>query len=316
MQKMEIYMTYEYEFIKHMKGTQFKIFFISINRRLYHWHYDVELLLITEGSVAVNTAKEQYLLKKDDLFLINSNEIHSLTRTKETNTILAIQFDPKFSKAYYPKLQRLKFLDKHINNNEYPECWKEVKKCLTDIVMNYYKKENGYQLKLMSALNMMIYYLLQYVHYKDIAEDKLFIEEKNLERLNRVINYIQENYMNKISLKDLAVNENLDMYYLSHFIKKQLGISFQHYLNKVRLEKAVDLMTQTNWKNLDICFESGFSNYRYMSKMFIKEYGCTPPQYKLQYKNLEPVIFASDTEEQHRFIDQNEAIEILVQYFK
>lgn len=61
-------MAYEYEFIKHMEGMHFKTFFISINRRLYHWHYDIELLLIIEGSVVVNTATKQYFLKKDDLF--------------------------------------------------------------------------------------------------------------------------------------------------------------------------------------------------------------------------------------------------------
>lgn len=166
----------------------------------------------------------------------------------------------------------------------------------------------------MITLNMMIYYLLQYVQYEDIVEDRLLTEEKNLERLNRIINYIQENYMHKIFLKDLAANENLDMYYLSHFIKKQLGISFQQYLNKIRLEKAVHLLMQTDRKQIDICIESGFSDYRYLCKMFIKEYGCTPSQYKLQYKNLEPVSFTSDTEGQNKFIGQDEALEKLIQY--
>lgn len=307
-------MAYEYEFINHMKGTYFNTFLISINRRLYHWHYDIELLLVIEGSVVINTATRQYFLKKDDIFLINSNEIHSLTRTKESNTILTIQFNPKLSKTYYPNLQRIKFLDKLINKSEFPECWKKVKECLIEFVEDYYKKENGFQFKLMSTLNMMIYYLLKYVNYEEIIEDKLFTEVKNLERLNRIINYIQENYMHKVSLKELAANENLDMYYLSHLIKKQLGISFQDYLNKVRLEKAVDLLLQTKWKNIDICIESGFSDYRYLCKMFIKEYGCDPSQYKLQYKNLQSVIFTSNTEGQHRLIDQNEALEKLIKY--
>lgn len=299
---------YEYEFIKHPEGTYFKTFLIHINHRLYHWHEDIEMLFLVEGSVWVDTGKTQYLLNRNDLLIINRNEIHSLTRTKETNTICAIQFNPRFCKSYYPKLQRIKFLDQYINQNTRPECWESLKNRLIAIVMDYYKKEDGYQLKLMSALNMMIYYLLQHLNYEYVAEDKFFAEEKNLERLNRIINYIQENYMNNISLKDLASQEDLDMYYLSHLIKKSLGISFQHYLNKVRLGKAVDLLTQTDRKNLDICIECGFSDYRYLSKMFIQEYGCTPSQYKLQCKDSEPLTFNADIQDQHIVSNQLEVL--------
>lgn len=307
-------MAYEYEFIKHIEGAYSKAFLISINRRLYHWHNDIELLLVLEGSVVVNTSVCQYFLKKDDIFLINSNEIHSLTRNEEANIILAIQFDPKLSKSYFPKLQRLKFLDKLIDKRESPQCWEKIRKGLADFMTDYYKKEYGYQFKLISTLNMLIYNLLQYMRHEFIVEDMLFNEQKNLERLNRIIIYIQENYANKVSLKDLAAAENLDMYYLSHFIKKQLGISFQQYLNKIRLEKAAELLIQTNWKQIDICVESGFSDYRYLSKMFAKEYGCTPSQYKQQYKNLEPAVAPPDTGEQHKFFNQYEAIEKIISY--
>jgi AraC-type DNA-binding domain-containing proteins len=311
---MVIIMAYEYEFINHMKGTFFNTFLISINRRLYHWHSDIELLLVIEGSVIVNTPENEYLLNKDDLFLLNSNKVHSLARTKENNTLIAIQFDPKLSKTYFPKLQRIRFLNKLIDKNDYPECSKVVKKCLLDFVADYYKKDNGYEFKLMSTLNMIIYYLLKYVPYEEVVEYILFAEQKNLERLSRIIDYIHDNYMHKISLKNLAASENMDMYYMSHLIKKQLGISFQEYLNKKRLEKSVELLTQTNWRNIDVCIESGFSDYRYLCKAFIKEYGCTPSNYKLQYKELKPVISASDTEEQQRFIDQYEALEKLILY--
>lgn len=307
-------MEFEYEFIKHFEGTIFKTFFISINHRLYHWHSDIELLLIIEGSVMLNTAKQQYELKKDDLFFVNRNEIHSLVRTKENNTILALQFTPKFCNAYFPTLQRIKFVEKHLKYNENPDLWKEIRKYLTDIVMDYYKKDNGYQLKLMSTLNMIVFRVLNNIEYEEIDEDKISNEEKSLTRLNRIINYIQDNYMNKISLKDLASYENLDMYYLSHFIKKKLGISFQEYVNKVRLEKAVDLITHTNKKHLDICIECGFSDYRYLSKLFFKEYGCTPLQYKMEYKDLYPTFLSKVSGEQHRFIDINEALDKFIQY--
>jgi AraC-like DNA-binding protein len=65
-----------------------------------------------------------------------------------------------------------------------------------------------------------------------------------------------------------------------HFIKDNLGMSFQQYLNKVRIKNAEHMIAGTDKSNLDICIACGFSDDRYLRKAFVAEYGCTPAQYK------------------------------------
>jgi AraC-like DNA-binding protein len=279
-----------------------------VNNVLFHWHKDIEILLVTEGSTVVNTGRKQYLLKEDELLIINSNEIHGLTRTHDTNTMLVVQFDPMLCKEYYPKLQKIKFTHKHIKESDNTKCWSKIKKCLTEIAIDYHEKKEGHQLNLVSTLHMLIYHLISFLPYETVEDEKLLSEERKLERLNRIISYIQENYAHKISLKDIAQNENLNMHYLSYFIKENLGITFQQYLNKVRLEKAVSLFMKTNMSKLDICIESGFSDYRYFSDTFKKEYGCTPAQYKPHNNYTEPITIFTDDDEEHNAIDQYEAL--------
>src|SRR5665647_23811 len=86
-------MNQEYELIRHIESTSIKLFFVSIIHRLYHWHNDIEILLIVEGSVILETATQRYLLQKNDVFIVNTNEIHSLTRTDEPNTCLLYTSD-------------------------------------------------------------------------------------------------------------------------------------------------------------------------------------------------------------------------------
>lgn len=298
----------KYEFIKHINGTHLSTFFVNVNNVLYHWHSAIELLLVIEGSVVVTTARKQYLLKKEEILIINRNEIHSLTKTEEPNAILVVQFEPILCKNYYPKLQKIRFMDRHIKKDTETKYRTDIKKCLTEIAMDYYNKEEAYHLKLMSTLHMLIYHMVSQIPFETVEDNKLLSEEKKLERLNRIISYIQENYAQKISLNYIAQKENLDMHYLSHFIKENLGISFQQYINKVRLEKAVSLLMKTNMSKLDICIESGFSDYRYLSNMFKKEYGCTPAQYKLNNKYTEPITVFTDNEQQHNAIDQYQAL--------
>ena len=59
-------MSYEYELIDHFEGTGLRTFLVSINQRLFHWHYDLELLLILDGSVTVNSGHSKFLLQKDE----------------------------------------------------------------------------------------------------------------------------------------------------------------------------------------------------------------------------------------------------------
>ena len=57
-------------------------------------------------------------------------------------------------------------------------------------------------------------------------------------------------------------------------------MSFQEYLNKRRLEKALALMQDPNLSLLQICVECGFSDYRYLNRMFTKEFHCTITEYR------------------------------------
>lgn len=272
-------MSYEYEFVRHTEASSIKFFLVSMTRRLYHWHNDIEILMVTKGSVMLETVNQRYRLSADDIFILNSNEVHSLSKTEENNMLMTIQFDPKFCKAYFPDLQKVNFLDQHITEENRRTCWNEIRKYLLHMMKEYHNKEKCYKLRLMSTLNLLICSMMEHLEYQDSDDHQRSVQKKNLDRLNTILSFVKENYMNKISLKDIADTQGLDMYYLSHFIKKHLGISFQDYLNRVRLEKAVELLTRTDMKKLDICIESGFSDYRYLNNMFKKEFGCTASEY-------------------------------------
>ena len=117
-------------------------------------------------------------------------------------------------------------------------------------------------------------------------------------RLTSIVDYIQKNYTHKLSLTELAKAEKMDMTYLSHFIKKQLGISFREYVNRLRLERAVDLVVNTRMRMIDVCVDCGYSDYRYLNKAFLAEFGMTPAQLREKKVVSRPLFFSeSDSED-------------------
>lgn len=100
------------------------------------------------------------------------------------------------------------------------------------------------------------------------------------ERFAAIMDYIDENFRRKLLLGEIARREGLTMPYLSHLFKDTLGMSFQEYLKKRRFEYARSLLLGTRKSLLDISLESGFSDARYMIRMFEGEFGCTPREYR------------------------------------
>lgn len=297
----------EYEFIKHIAGTSLKTFVVTINWRELHFHSDMEIFLVLRGSVNIDDGQQRHLLKKNDIFLSNRNAVHSLRRTQEDNLLMVLQFDPTLCKEYYPRISRVRFNKTHILKNTSPEYWGMFRECMDRIVACYCQREDGYAIEMMSLLNHMLFCMLRYDDYTVLDEKTAAAENRNMTRLRRIIEYMRENYMYPITLKEIAERENLDMYYLSHFIKTHLGISFQNYLNRMRVERAEYLLLHTDLSHIDICMECGFSDYKYLNKSFLREFGCTPGEYRK--KNRTGMHRVDERNEQHTVMEVSRALD-------
>ena len=100
--------------------------------------------------------------------------------------------------------------------------------------------------------------------------------ERTCKDLNYIINYIRENYDQKIKLSDMA---NVCGYSYSHFrhqFKIKTGVSPQDFLILRRLEEANKMLQSSDLSLTDISFLCGFSNSAQFSSMFKKQYGLSP----------------------------------------
>ena len=102
-------------------------------------------------------------------------------------------------------------------------------------------------------------------------------------RLNRITDYIYENYKRKLTLQEIAEREHLSMFYLSHAIKASAGMSFQELLNFIRVKESEILLLGTNKKISVISDECGFSALRYYIKHFQTWFGLHPSEYREKY---------------------------------
>ncbi|MDY0042085.1 MAG: PocR ligand-binding domain-containing protein [Desulforhabdus sp.] len=92
--------------------------------------------------------------------------------------------------------------------------------------------------------------------------------------------YIWKNYNQEISLRGLADAVGMNPYYLSHLFRKEMGTSFQQYLTSVRISIAKSLLQQTDKSMIDICLEVGYQDPSYFAKIFKRNEGVQPTEYR------------------------------------
>ena len=98
--------------------------------------------------------------------------------------------------------------------------------------------------------------------------------------LRRAERYIWENYTNKISLREAAKAAGLSAPYFSSVFKKEMGENFSNYLNRLRVERAMAMLTGTAKPLNEIAKLCGFEDQSWFSKTFKRMTGASPGKYR------------------------------------
>lgn len=98
--------------------------------------------------------------------------------------------------------------------------------------------------------------------------------------INEALSYIHKNIEEDLTLENVASTIHISKNYLSSIFTKHTGYSFNDYINKMRINKAKDLLKNTDMTLLDISYSCGFKNQNYFSTIFKKFEGITPNNYR------------------------------------
>lgn len=282
----------EYEFISHNRIHHLNAFIVELHSRNPHVHRDFELCLVLGGEVYVYSNRENYRFRRDDLFLFNPLQPHELRAVGDRVLILSVQASLAFCSGFFPDINRLQFERTDLSGALDEDRLETLRMTLLDLAAAYFDQSYGHEFLCFSLLNRLFHKLLLAVPHRLISEARQTREMARFHRLRRILQHIDENYADKLLLRAIAEKENLSLSYLSHFFRDNLNIPFQDYLNEIRFEKALQLVARTDKPLIDICMETGFSDTRYLNKMFMKRLGATPAEYRKSRK-AEPGAYAA-----------------------
>lgn len=118
-----------------------------------------------------------------------------------------------------------------------------------------------------------------------LPEDVRFQKHSGEERLvDLATAYIEQNLHKKLLQSEIASTCGTTSFQLSRAFKRAYGITFQDYIIRLRLEKAIKLLRNDSATIVDVCWTVGFRDASHFTKMFQRHTGMTPSQYRQKWR--------------------------------
>lgn len=246
-----------------------------------HWHNCVEIIFVLKGSIYVQIESETYEVLEREIEIVNADEPHRIYSNDEYNKILVFKMDIEFFEKYYNDVKNIYFYtNSTVEWAQEEGKYQVLRRFLSILACEVIQKSDDYDEEIEKYMVKLLFHLVNNFHYLLYDEEDLKENDIQFERYHRISKFIYNNYMNKISLQDIAEREFLSSYYLSHEIKNMAGINFKEFLNSTRVHESVKLLLDTEKTISEISEDVGFSHTRYYNKYFKMYYNMTPLQYK------------------------------------
>lgn len=247
----------------------------------WHWHEELEIIYLKEGTMKLQIPASEYIIKKGDLIMLNGNVLHYAIGAPDCE-LCSIVFSPflltgNSSTAFYTKYIQPLLSCAHFTMLQNTE---------PDIVNSFLTafhalRDDSFAYEFTAREQLSKIMLRLYQHFEKL----LYIQDRenntNTQRITIMLEYIQTHYPETITLETIARSANLGERECLRCFRRTIGESPIQYLLKYRLmQSASMLLAKPSDDIAEIAAACGFDYPSYYSKQFKRFYQCTPKDYR------------------------------------
>lgn len=253
-----------------------------------HWHEEAEFFLLLEGEILFQVDTDYFTLRPGEAVFIESGDIHAAYAALDTPCrFCALVFHPDLlASAQYDTIQQNVILPLQEKRQSFPRHitssvpWQgELLLHLERMMEAYDNKMPGFESFMKGTLLIMLSQIAppgRSVNYSQSAG----ADNTKIDRLKKVILYIQDNYQEPIRTRDLSELIPMSEGQFCRFFKSMTRKTPVDYINSYRIRQAAALLQQSDRKISDIAMDVGFDNVSYFIKVFRKAMNCSPSEFR------------------------------------
>jgi AraC-like DNA-binding protein len=256
-----------------------------------HWHEELEILYILNGSMLLQVDTESFIVSKGDIIFIPPNLIHGATCCNDTPCdFYAIVFHPSFIQSSlndviqqrYIEPFLLKITKKYYYNNGKLKELDNLRTTVTNIIETYNLKCFGFELLIKSYVLQILFLMIEF--HSNVKERSGKDDVLTINRIKKILIFLEANYQKQFSLADWASCIYLSKEQFSRIFKNYFNTTPIDYLVNYRINKAADLLISTDRSIIDISLDTGFQSANYFAIAFKNKTRMTPRAFRNSYE--------------------------------
>jgi len=263
------------------------VFAVNVSQVLPHWHEEAEFTIIREGHATYQIGPETFHVSKGDLLFIPPNTLHSIYLESKKIMIsdtLVFHLDM----IGYSSMDQcsISFLRPFYNGtlklmpymNHACPYYNEIYDSIDSALYCVNERPPYYEFLLREKINHIFFLMFKHNCLTEIKISKS--AAVHMEKVKQALLFIQENYKEPITVRQLAKLCNFSEIHFMNFFKKVVGIPCMEYIIQLRLKIAADLIITTNLSISEIALECGFGNLSNFNRKFKANFQVTPREYR------------------------------------
>lgn len=254
----------------------------SHNMPASHFHSTYEIFCLMSGTREFFIKDRTMLINERDIVIISPNILHRTTNTDTpAHERLIVNIHAKqmaagnasYMDVLHPLFEKEYFIVKCSLQERVA-----IEAILQTIMEEMREKKPGFEMYAQAlALQLLV---ICCRHLKLNSSEALESPSPMHERISEVARYINNHYMDELSLHLLAEKFYVSPYYLSRFFKEATGFAFVEYLNSVRVKEAKKLLELSSMKVNLIAKRVGFGSVTHFGRVFKSVTGHVPLHYR------------------------------------
>src|SRR5688572_866359 len=260
----------------------------------WHFHPEVELIYIHKGRGTRFIGTDVHRFEPDELFLFGSNLAHMwrcdpeyfMENSKLKAEVTIIYFHHDFLGDKFFNIPELKNIDSLLEKAKLGIKITGDTKVSIKELMSKLSEVKGLEriTMLLTILEKMA--ASKEKQYINPVYHEVKIDRSEANRLNKIFQYISDNFQRKITLSEIASVANLSAKAFCRYFKSKTRKTFYDFLLEVRVAHACNLLLEKEMTIYEVCYDCGFNNLSNFNRYFKKIMHKTPTNYKREFMNV------------------------------
>lgn len=248
----------------------------------FHWHTEYEIIAVRTGEIELTVNDRTELLRAGDVLFISDGTLHGGAPKGENAVYDCIVFEDgiltKNSTASEIReiFRHGRTVRSFMPSDVYPEISRSACSLADALAELEIGDAGGGEIL---CLGLLLQFFGNVIRY-GCCEEGHAETNRHISRLMNALSYMEEHYSERVTLDDLAEAAGVNPKYLCRAFCSLTGKTPICYLNEYRIDRACEFLRTTDYTMLEIAGRCGFSDQSYFVRLFKRQKGITPGQYR------------------------------------